>query len=242
MPQPMADQSRSSEPLRFVYRFEFDDAPPKAFEVLLDPDSLELIRPESPAPPPDWTALEVGQCEGCPLHVQKDPVCPVATALVEVVEFFADAYSHEEALVTVVTRERTYSKRCALQIGISSLMGLIVPTSGCPVADPLRSLVPSHLPFATAYETIPRVAAHYLLQQYHREREGGAADWQLEGLAATYSQLEKLNHGLGARICSQQGKDASRNAVVHLGVFAGLINFSIGEDTLREVLESLRRK
>ncbi|MCP3986430.1 MAG: hypothetical protein GY723_18775 [bacterium] len=225
--------------IRFLYRFEFDDREAKEFEVILDSQSLELrsAMPEEEAP--DWARLEVGTCSGCPLSCNETRTCPAALSLVEVFEFFARAQGHDEALVTVETRERTYLKRCSLQVGISSLMGLILPASGCPIVAPLRPLVRSHLPFATSYETVPRIASWYLLQQYFDKRSGRTADWELSELAELYKRIESMNRGLTVRLDHQKVDDASRNAVVHLGVFGELLNFSITEDTMRDVLDSL---
>jgi len=229
--------------LTIVYRFEFDDGPASEFRIDLDAKTLELIAALIPAlrdsELPDWIRLENAQCPNCPLHASESPRCPIAVSLVDIVDFFASHRGHDEALVSARTPARTVTKRCSLQVGISSLMGLIFPASGCPIVAPLRPLLRSHLPFATSHETIPRVAGWYLLQQFHNKQAGRAADWDLTGLQDLFENIGVMNANLPKRLDEPKVEDASRNAVIHLRTFAELFAVSVSEESMQDVIESL---
>ena len=107
------------------------------------------------------------------------------------------------------------------------------------MAAPLRPLARQHLPFASAAETLPRVAGWYLLQQYRAAQRGEPADWNLEALSDLYDALQQVNEGLSDRISKLEVRDASHNAVVHLHSFAELMRFSLDEEALHEVLDDL---
>lgn len=156
------------------------------------------------------------------------------------VDFFADSYAHEEARVIVQAKEHSYEKVCSLQIGIGSLLGLLMATSGCSVMEPMRPLARSHLPFATAYETLPRVISRYLFQQYLKSRRGEEPDWEMSKLSQAYEAIGLVNEGISKRLSHVMVQDASRNAVSRLHVFAELLSFSIDENMIHEILDDFR--
>ncbi|MEK7768273.1 MAG: hypothetical protein AAB286_00960, partial [Pseudomonadota bacterium] len=104
-------------------------------------------------------------CSNCPLGDSVE-YCPVAVNLSRVVETFRDNNSFEQTSVTVEAPERTYSKNVQLQKGISSLIGMIMVTSDCPIMDNLRPNARFHLPFATSMETFYRTVSMYFTAQY----------------------------------------------------------------------------
>lgn len=229
--------------IRFRYDFNLGNERSWSFDVELDPIHLTLIPPRRERSLPEWTRLEVGQCENCPLSRKEHEHCPVAVAIIDVVDRFATSYAHEKATVTVHARERRYEKDCSLQIGLGSLMGLLMATSGCPVMAPLKPIARSHLPFATSYETIPRIASRYLFQQYlHWQNADEEPDWELRKLSKIYAQIQLVNNGISKRLETVKVRDASRNAVSHLHIFAELLAFSIDENMLKEVLDDLRNE
>ncbi len=141
--------------LKFVYKFKYDNGAEKDFEINLDPKTLDLIL-DKQLSMPEWTKLKYEQCENCPLN--DDVVyCPVAVSLSKIVDAFKDATSFDTVSVVVETPERSYMKHATLQKGISSLVGVVMATSGCPVMDKLRPMARFHLPFATQLETFYRV-------------------------------------------------------------------------------------
>ena len=214
-----------TEMIRYLYRFKFENGREKDFEVALDADSLELIHLESPARP-DWTRLKEFQCENCPLP---DSVthCPVAVNLAHLVNAFRDDVSYESTVVTVETAQRTYVKKTTLQKGLSSIIGIYMVTSNCPVMDKLRPMTRFHLPFATSVETFYRSISAYLTAQFLLMRKGKAPDWSLDKLIGIYKAVNQVNKGMSGRLLNASKKDANVNALVILHSFGDGIGYFI---------------
>ena len=220
------------ERLRFSYAFQFPNGTAQQFEVLLDPDTLELLAPRD-APRPAWTRLKYYQCENCPLGDDVE-YCPVAVNLAALVETFKDSISFEDTTVKVGTAERTYEKEAPLQKGLSSIIGIYMVTSNCPVMDRLRPNVRFHLPFASMDETIYRAVAMYLVAQYFRMRKGKEPDWELKHLSEMYEDVAKVNRGMSDRIRNATAEDANVNAVIILSTQGGMVPTYV-EDSLAEM-------
>ncbi len=62
----------------------------------------------------------------------------------------------------------------------------------------------------------------------------------LNKLSEVYDAIQLVNSGISERLGAVQVRDASRNAVSHLHIFAELLTFSIDENILKEVLDDLR--
>src|SRR5262249_45179319 len=75
----------------------------------------------------------------------------------------------------------------------SSLIGIFMVTSGCPVMNKLRPMVDTHLPFMTSAESTYRVISMYLLAQFFRQRQGRKPDWALEGLLGVLEAAKETN-------------------------------------------------
>ena len=65
--------------------------------------------------------------------------------------------------VTVVQAERTVHAETTAQQAMSSVLGLIMATAGCPWTDRLRPMARFHLPFASEVETLYRSVSMFLL-------------------------------------------------------------------------------
>ncbi len=228
--KPAADQT-----IRFQYSFRLeDDQVEKTFVAELNARDLSLVhtaRPNYPA----WTELACAQCPHCPLHVSTHPHCPIAVHLVDLVEFFRGSLSYEEVDVQVKTSERQYTKRTTVQRALSSLLGVYMVTSGCPVMDKLRPMVRFHLPLATPEETSYRVISMYLIAQYLRYRRGKRPDWTLDRLISLYEDVHVVNTNFLERLRHIEQKDASANALIILDSFANHLMFSIDQDHLEEI-------
>jgi len=220
------------ERIQYRYTFRFANGVEKQFEVNLDATTLELV-PAVQAPRPDWTKLRYCQCEQCPLGDTVE-YCPVAVNLSGLVENFKDAVSFESTSVTVETAQRTFSKQTTLQQGLSSIIGIYMVTSGCPVMDRLRPNVRFHLPFASGEETIYRAVSMYLTAQYFRMRRGETPDWTLEHLAEVYKGVWLVNKGITQRLAHASSKDANVNAVIVLSMFGSNLDDYL-EDSLKEI-------
>lgn len=151
-------------------------------------------------------------------------------ALDPVIAEFHDAISHHEATITIETPARTYSKRAALQSGISALIGLLMSTAGCPVLNKMRPMVRTHLPFSTLDETMYRAASMYLLAQYVVAQRGGTPNWDLGGLAGIYAEVHSVNKAFIKRLRTLQIEDASLNGLVNLDCFASFTTMTLRGD------------
>ena len=135
--------------------------------------------------------------------------------------------SYDPVDVEVKTEDRRYVKSCAVQEAFSSLMGLIMATSGCPHLDRLRPMVLTHLPFSTGGQTTYRAVSMYLLAQYLRHQRGLKPDWELRDLAAMFEEVRTVNMAFAERLRSMQQADANINAMVRLDVQADLTSFAV---------------
>lgn len=225
----MADDCMSIE-----YELTLSNGERKRHVVRLDRVTMGLVnRPAEPLP--EWTRLGFHRCPNCPLNPSQHSRCPAAVALVEVVESFKNSISYEKADVVVRTPYRTYQKRASLQEVVTSLMGLYMVSSGCPILEKLRPMVFTHLPFATPEETFFRVISTYLLAQFFRQKKGLTPDWELDDLLTDCRNLNEVNATFGKRIMEINTADASLNALVSLDCFAGLTGMSISNDFFDDI-------
>lgn len=213
-----------SDTFTITYHFAFSETETKTVSVNLDSGSLELIRAALPEPTvPAWAELGCNQCRICPLTPQTHPQCPIALNLVDIVESFKDYFSYQDVDVTVTTEERAYFKSTSLQMGLSSLIGIIMVTSGCRPMERLKPMVRFHLPFASLEETIFRTTSMHLIAQYLRQQHGKAADFSLAGLQAIYTDVAAVNTCFAERLRQAAKKDANINALVNLHCFAEMV-------------------
>jgi len=213
------------------YEFRFADGSVRSFEVVLQLPGLQFLPPETSVSPA-WTRLENQQCRHCPLRSSEVPHCPVARNLAGVIETFRDSMSHERAEVAVRTGAREYRREVALQAGLSSLMGLVMVTSGCPIMDRLRPMAATHLPFATLEETLLRSLSSYLLAQFFRQRRGLVPDWTLARFADAYEDVATLNRCFRDRLATIEMRDANPNALIHLDCFAVFGSMGLADEEL----------
>ena len=223
---------------RFIrYEFRLTEGKQVDFTVNLDEKTLENLNPP-PAEFPQWAKLEFSKCPNCPLSAQDNASCPVAATLSEVVAIFARVVSYENVSVRVTVPERTYlAESIPAQQALSSLFGIYMVTSGCPILSKLRPMVRFHLPFAKPFETVVRSTSMYLLSQYFVMKRGEVPDWTLEGLAEIYRESNKVNRAFANRLRAAAQKDANVNAVIILSSFANVVPATI--DTQLEDLQFL---
>ncbi len=220
-------------PARIRYRFVLPDGRRESFDLFFDPDDFRLLNPH-PQELPFWTALECNQCENCPLRVDTHPRCPVAVHLVGVIERLEQLVSYDQVRIDVHTAERTVTHETSAQQALSSLLGLIIATSGCPRTEFLRAMARFHLPLASEMETLYRSVTMYALAQLLKVADGHAPDTQLEGLKRAYAELHRVNRGLARRIGAATGGDPARNAVALLDAYTTLLPNAI-EQTLADL-------
>lgn len=225
--------------IQIHYRFNLGNGRDESFDILLDPNTLEIINQPTEELPP-WTALEFHQCSHCPFTTDTHPQCPLAVTLIQVIGRFNNVVSHNEIELTVLTHERQVFQKTTAQKGISSLVGLLFAASGCPHTAYLKPMARYHLPLASEDETYYRAAGMYLLAQYLLHKDGKPADLELDGLKKIYYNLHLLNTMVAERIRSATRSDSSVNAVVLLDMITNLMPFILDEqlDKIRHLFIS----
>ena len=221
----MNEGGNSSDKIKYSYRFVFQNGTEKEFDIELDSVTLNIVQSKDKVCP-EWTKLNCFRCPNCTLS-EEHVFCPVAVNMVEVIDYFSSFASYEPVEVTVTSPERKYIKQVTLQHGVSSLIGIYMVTSGCPILEKLKPMVRFHLPFATIRETEYRAISMYLLAQYFLYQRGVQPDWDLKKLSETYEEIRLINESFCKRLRTIGGRDASLNALVVLDIFADSVNFSI---------------
>ncbi len=221
------------ESITIKYCFKFADDTQEVFHLDLDPQNYELVG-NVPDNLPHWTSLDFHQCPNCPLSSSTHPNCLLTLHLVNIVRLFDRILSYDEIHVEVITEERCISQRTTAQRGISSLMGIVIATSGCPHTVFFKPMARFHLPFASEEETLYRATSMYLLAQYFLQREGKKGDFELQGLKQIYDNMQLVNTAIAVRLRAASKTDASVNAIIMLDMYAKAIPYVI-EESLEEI-------
>jgi len=224
----------ANKAISFQYRFIFGEGLEINIDVKLDGKTLNLIQTKK-ASYPKWTELNFFKCPNCSLDENRHVFCPIAINLVGLVGFFEAAISYDEVDLIIQSAERKYMKHTTLQQGISSLLGIYMVTSGCPVMEKLKPMVRYHLPFPTLIETQYRVMSMYLLAQYFLYRRGKTPDWELKNLVKTYDDIQIVNKSIAQRLSHIKTKDAMLNALIKLDIFAKHISDLINKNALDDM-------
>ncbi|MGA1869319.1 MAG: DUF6901 family protein [bacterium] len=211
---------------RIDYIFYFDDDTCKEFEIIIDSSTISSIHPEQESKP-EWARLECNQCSCCFFKKEEHPYCPISVNIATLVEEFKDTNSYENCLVRCVTTERTYQKKTSIQEGLSSILGIMMATSNCPIMYPFRPMARFHLPFSTVEETLVRTTSIYLLRQYFEHKKGNNADIELKKLDEHYQKVRIVNNHLLQRINSIAEKDADKNAIITFHSLTQILNMQI---------------
>ncbi len=202
-----------------IVEFEIDVAPRTA--TTEEKNQAETL--------PEWTRIDVFRCETCPLDENQASHCLLAVPLVRVVDRFQAIISHDTVTLEVITAERCVTQKTTAQRALSSLMGLIIATSGCPHTEFLRPMARFHLPLANETETVFRATSSYMLGQYFRHREGKGTDLDFSGLNRMYKNLQKVNMNVVKRLRQASQTDSSINALILLDLYAKAMPFSLAE-------------
>ncbi|MFT5170024.1 MAG: hypothetical protein ACI8Q2_000640, partial [Candidatus Omnitrophota bacterium] len=222
----MSTQNSTSEDhITFNYKFHFYTTQ-KQFDVTFDKNTMSMIK-EPKKNPPEWAKLDCNKCDNCPLSSDEHEYCPVALNLEEIVEFFGTDLPKDDVAITVCTPERDYTKTVSLQSASSSMVGMHMVTSGCPIMNRLRPMARYHLPFANTDETVYRSVGTYLISQYFENLSGGIPDWDLKDLSTTYQDIETVNACFHQRLISIGKSAPSAAAILTLDCFAYYMNLSL---------------
>jgi hypothetical protein len=219
--------------LQIEYHFILPNSKHVSFNFTFNRITM-LIDNQYPEDLPAWTKLDYHQCSHCPLSTAEHSHCPLATQLVSIIEPFNEAMSYDTVQVEVLTERRKISKTTAVQEALSAVLGLVIPTSGCPQTAFFRPMARFHLPLADTAETIYRATSMYLLAQYFKKKNGKEGELDFSGLEIIYQNMQILNASIAQRLRDSTQTDSSVNALVLLDVFAQSLPFA-----LKESLEEL---
>jgi len=226
--------TRSGKVITYHYKFALPGGAKREFKLRLNKRTLNLVQTRRESYP-EWAQLGCCKCPNCSLEEAKHPFCPVAANLTDLVDFFRNSVSYEEVDVCIDTEARQYTKHTSLQKALSSLIGIYMATSGCPVMEKLKPMTRDHLPFATLEETTYRAICMYLLAQYFRQRRGQKPDWELKELGPMYDDIRILNQSFCKRLSHTRIGDASINAVVILNTSADFVPISVDQNLLDDL-------
>jgi hypothetical protein len=208
-----------TETFTITYRFVLPDNHVEKFNLIFDAKTIEIVTTKQ-TNPPYWADLAYHQCPHCPLTPESHPLCPVALNLSTVITRFDRIMSFEQIDVKVISNERQVLLTTSAQEGISSVMGLLIAGSSCPLTHFFKPMARFHLPFANKDETIWRAAATFLLARYFTRKGLQAEDMALDKLIKIYDDIAILNDYVVERLRAATSRDSAVNALVHLDVYA----------------------
>lgn len=219
-----------NEQLEYNYKFDFPSGTSKEFKIILDAETLSYVSKRK-AILPGWSKLKFNQCVRCTLPA-KTKYCPVAANLYPIMKSFKSCNFQEKLQITLDTTDRTYTKLTTLQKGVSSMIGIIMVTSGCPILSKLKPMARFHLPFANPQENLYRAISMFLVQEFFKYKQGLKTDWNLHDLVKTYEEIHQVNVALSKRLKAVDNRDAEGNALIVLDNLANYVNFSLDHNRL----------
>jgi hypothetical protein len=219
-----------SDPLHIRYGFDLPDGSKKHVDLIFHAANFRIAN-DVPSEPPFWTELKFSQCANCPLSTEQHTHCPSALHMAPAVESLKELVSFDAVGVTVTQAERTVHAETTAQQAMSSVLGLIMATSGCPWTDRLRPMARFHLPFASEAETVYRSVCMFLLA---RELVGAGQTPGFTTLKDLYENLHVVNRDMSRRLGAATRTDPARNAMALLDSYTTLLPAAI-ESSLQEL-------
>jgi len=219
-----------SDAQRIRYRFDLPDGSQKFLDFSFDANDFRLSN-AAPAAPPFWTDLKFNQCANCPLDAAEHPHCPAALQMASAIEPLKALVSFDAVGVTVTQAERTIFAQTTAQQAMSSVLGLIMATAGCPWTDRFRPMARFHLPFASEAETVYRCISMFLLA---RELAGTNQPHDFAALRSLYESLHVVNRDMSRRLGAATRTDPARNAMALLDAYTTLLPAAL-ESSLAEL-------
>jgi len=219
-----------TDPHRIRYRFDLPDGSRTVLDFTFDAADFHLTT-ALPAEPPFWTDLKFNQCANCPLDASEQPHCPAALQMASTIEPLKSLVSFDTVGVTVTQAERTIYAETTAQQAMSSVLGLIMATAGCPWTDRFRPMARFHLPFANEMETVYRSLCMFLLA---RELRGAGGTQGFAELEKLYENLHVVNRGMARRLGAATRTDPAQNAMALLDSYTTLLPAAL-EGSLEEL-------
>ncbi|MDE1923210.1 MAG: hypothetical protein KGL92_00480 [Gammaproteobacteria bacterium] len=206
-------------PQRIRYRFDLPDGTARVLDFEFTAREFQLTN-AVPEEPPFWAELDFNRCPNCPLDAAAHRCCPPALHMADAVEKLQALVSFDAVDVAVDVAGRRICARTSVQEALSSVLGLIMATAGCPWTDRLRPMARFHLPFADETETVYRSVSMYLLAAQVVGMRVGSDFAQLEDL---YRNLHLVNRHMARRLGAATQTDPARNAIALLDVYTALL-------------------
>ncbi len=210
------------------YVFTFADGKKEVFHYRFNDNPFQLIQKPIDNPK-EWINIEFHRCPDCSLDSGTTKYCPQAANLLPLIYAFDNARSYDPVHLSVITDDRIISQDTTVARGVSSLMGLIIATCGCPSTRFFIPMGRFHLPLATQEETLFRAAASFLLTQYFLKKSGSPADLKMDGLIKIYHEIQTVNQYMLKRLRSAVKTDSTVNALILLDVYAKFALIDIDE-------------
>lgn len=217
--------------MKVVYELSIPGKSPLQFAVDTERPASSGLTADLPA----WTALDYHQCPNCPLRKSESPACPAAVDALPLVQGSANLLSHSVVQVQVeLGGKRKLNAECDLQTALSSLLGLIMATSACPVVSRLHGLARLHLPFQSLQESHTRMVGAWLIGQVLDGKANGTGN--LDGLQDLMNAVGQVNRAFMNRLQTAVRHDASLNAIANLAASAMNVQFSL-DDAVAELAD-----
>jgi len=178
----------------------------------------------------DWTRLAFHKCSHCPFNQEDFPFCPLASAIDGIISKIHNFLSYDEVHAQVEFKNRIVSSNIAVQGALSSLLGLIIPASGCPHTKYFRPLSRFHQPFADTEETIYRASTMFLLAQYFIHKKSGCIPTDFARLATIYNNIHIVNTQICKRLREFCKNDSPLNAITILDMLTVSIQSALKHD------------
>jgi hypothetical protein len=214
----------------FTYILQLENQKEIRFDIRLDKESLDLKDDVLETPP--WATRKEFGCKNSRCTITDEEYCPIAQIIQKLIGSFNNILSTEIVRATVISEQRTFSNECAMQVAVSSLAGLYMPTCGCPVLGMLKPMVRYHLPFASLEETEFRVFSTFLLAQFLRVGKQLSPDFHFSELIALYKEIQTINRLAAAKIRELEKSDAIVNGLMILNAFAQMVSFDLEDKGL----------
>jgi hypothetical protein len=229
-----------SDALTITYRFDLPDGSAKTLEFAFDAVDFKMLK-APPDAPPFWAELAFSRCANCPLDESLNAHCPAALQLASALEPLNALVSFDTVGVTVTQAERTVYAQTSAQQAMSSVIGLVMATSGCPWTDHLRPMARFHLPFASEAETVYRSIGMFLLARALADSDQSQGFAALEAL---YENLHVVNRDMSRRLGAAARTDPARNAMALLDAYTTLLPAALERslDELRPLFDAWQTK
>lgn len=194
--------------------------------VKLDDEKFEHAPPAGEYP--DWCRLEYKQCPNCTLSTIWHKYCPLALRLIPFVNL-PECNSYDDVRAEITMENKTVLAETSAQEAFSSLLGLVMATSGCPHTNFFKPMAWYHQPFSTPDETMYRVCTTYLFSNF-LHKKGKQMTLSFDMLKLIYKNIHIINVHIASRIHSYSKTDSAVNAIVLLDLITNDLPIAVDEN------------